>query len=254
MSAQQAAWDLSTSYDYGSAVNAVANCFVVCNAGIVGTAALPDTDELRSLFDSYLNHYCDVFANPHELRLNAIFSRDLAFVILGLATMYRATNAGSYRRQLAWFCNILLEFEVCCQDNGESRAPGFLMRMDSPRAAFVDCHSAALLALTQAVRYVDDPRLVETLERGLASYSVESLHRDCQLSMADRHRVHEYGGSARNPSYSERLLEFQSGSDSAVLRRAKEFTQPGVAVTRGPGLAESRGLGRPAPPNPVGVG
>jgi hypothetical protein len=48
------------------------------------------------------------------------------------------------------------------------------MRMDSPRAAFVDCHSAALLALAQAVRYVDDSRLVETLERGLASYSVES--------------------------------------------------------------------------------
>jgi len=88
--------------------------------------------------------------------------------------MYRATNAAGYRRQLAWLCDILLEFEVPYQDDGGSRASGFLMRMDSPRAAFVDCHSAALLALTQAVPYVDDPRLVETLERGLASYSVES--------------------------------------------------------------------------------
>jgi hypothetical protein len=174
MSAQQAAWDLSTSYDYGSAINAFAKCFAVCDAGIVRTDALLDTDELRSLFDSYLNHYCDVFANPHEQRPNAIFSRDLAFVILGLTTMYRATNATGYRRQLAWLCDILLDFEVRYQDDGGSRASGFLMRMDSPRAAFVDCHSAALLALTQAVRYVEDPRLVETLERGLASYAVES--------------------------------------------------------------------------------
>ena len=69
MSAQQAAWDLSTSYDYGSAINAFAKCFAVCNAGIMPTDALSDTDELRSLFDSYLNHYCDVFANPHEQRM-----------------------------------------------------------------------------------------------------------------------------------------------------------------------------------------
>ena len=51
ISAQQAAWDLSTSYDYGSAINAFAKCFAVCDAGIVGTDAMPDTDELRSLFE-----------------------------------------------------------------------------------------------------------------------------------------------------------------------------------------------------------
>jgi hypothetical protein len=174
ISAQQAAWDLSTSYDYGSAINAFAKCFAVCNAGMVGTDAMPDTDELRSLFDSYLNHYCDVFADPHPQRPNAIFSRDLAFVILGLVTMYSVTNAAGYRRQITRLCEMLLEFEVRFRDTGGRHASGFLMRMDSPRAAFVDCHSAALLALAQAVRYVDDSRLVETLERGLASYSVES--------------------------------------------------------------------------------
>ena len=105
-------------------------------------------------------------------------------MILGLATMYRATNAAGYRRQLAWLCDILLEFEVRFQDNGGRRASGFLMRMDSPRAAFVDCHSAALLALTQAVRYVDDPRLVETLERGLASCR-RILHRRRGFAIPD---------------------------------------------------------------------
>jgi len=176
LSSQQAARDLSTSYDYGSAINAFAKCFAVCNAGIVRTDETLNTNELRSLFDTYFNHYRDVFANLHRQRPNAIFSRDLAFVILGLVTMYRVTNAADYRTQLARLCEMLLEFEVRFQDTWGGHASGFLMRMDSPRAAFVDCHSAALLALTQAVRYIDDPRLVETLERGLGSYSVESYN------------------------------------------------------------------------------
>jgi len=45
LSSQQAAWDLSTSYDYGSALNAFAKCFAVCNAGIVRTDEKLDIDE-----------------------------------------------------------------------------------------------------------------------------------------------------------------------------------------------------------------
>ncbi len=177
MSAQQAAWDLSTSYDYGSAINAFAKCFAVCSAGIAATDAPPDADELRSLVDLYLDHYCDVFVDAHAERPNAIFSRDLSFVILGLVTMYKATNAADYKRRLARLCDVLLEFEVRFQGAAGSSASGFLMRMDSPRAAFVDCQSAALLALTHAVRFIDDPRLATAIERGLSSYSVEFLHR-----------------------------------------------------------------------------
>ena len=185
ISAEQAAWDLSTSYDYGSAINAFAKCFAVSKAGIVRTDEMLDPDELRSLFDTYFSHYCDVFANPHPQRPNAIFSRDLAFVILGLVTMYRVTNAIDYRTHLARLCDMLLEFELRFQDTWGGHASGFLMRMDSPRAAFVDCHSAALLALTQAVRYIDDSRLVETLERGLGSYSVES----CNVGAGSQHQI-----------------------------------------------------------------
>jgi hypothetical protein len=177
LSTQQDAWDLSTSYDYGSAINAFAKCFAVCNARAAPDGAL-DKDELRSLFDQYLNYYTDLFANAHAQRPNAIFSRDLSFVILGLATMYKTTNAEDYRKQLAHLCDILIEFEVPFRSSAGSLASGFLMRMDSPRTAFVDCHSAALLALTQASRYLDDIRLVQTIDRGLAGFSVES----CLLS------------------------------------------------------------------------
>ena len=172
-STRQAVRDLSTSYDYGSKINAFAKCFAVCKAGGVITDA-PGLDELRSLFDLYFNYYCELFVDIHEIQRNSIFSRDLAFVILGVVTMYRATNAADYLRRLARLCDVLLEFEVRSHDIGGNPASGFLMRMTSPRVAYVDCHSAALLALTQATRYLDDPRLVAAVERGLASYCVES--------------------------------------------------------------------------------
>ena len=77
LSAQQDVWDLSTSYDYGSAINAFAKCFAACNAAAVIDGAL-DKDELRSLFDRYLNYYSNLFPNAHAQRPNAIFSRDLS--------------------------------------------------------------------------------------------------------------------------------------------------------------------------------
>ena len=172
-STSQAVRDLSTSYDYGSKINAFAKCFAVCKTGEVTTGS-SILDELGSLFDLYLTYYCDLFVNIHDVQRNSIFSRDLSFVILGVVTMYRATNAAAYLQRLARLCDVLLEFEVRSYDVAGDPASGFLMRMTSPRVAYVDCHSAALLALTQAARYLDDPRLVPAIERGLASYCVEA--------------------------------------------------------------------------------
>jgi hypothetical protein len=183
-SEQQAVRDLSTSYDYGSKINAFAKCFAVCKAG--ESAADPGgLDVLRSLFDGYLKYYCELFVNVHEKQRNSIFSRDLSFVILGVVTMYRATNAAHYLRLLARLCNVLLEFEVRSRNPSGEPASGFLMRMTSPRVAYVDCHSAALLALTQAARYLDDPRLIAAIERGLASYCVET----CRITTGDAYEI-----------------------------------------------------------------
>jgi len=72
----------------------------------------------------------------------------------------------------------LLDFEVRFEDVAGNPASGFLMRLDSPRAAYVDCHSAALLALTQASRCISDPRLAPAIDRGLASYFLETCRVD----------------------------------------------------------------------------
>jgi hypothetical protein len=46
--------------------------------------------------------------------------------------------------------------------------------MASHRSAFVDGHSASLLALTQAIRCINDPRFAQAIDRGLASYCIET--------------------------------------------------------------------------------
>jgi hypothetical protein len=177
-SIQEAAYDFSISYDYGVTINAFAKCFAVCASGEAPPQTAPLRDELRSLFDLYLDYYFDCYVNVHAQEPNAIFSREIAFVALSVVTMYRATAAEHYRHRLARLCDVLLDFEVRFADVAGNPASGFLMRLDSPRAAYVDCHSAALLALTQAARHLSDPRLAAAIDRGLAGYVLETCRVD----------------------------------------------------------------------------
>jgi hypothetical protein len=232
VSEQQAVRDLSISYDYGSKINAFAKCFAVCKAGEVTTDAA-SLDELRSLFDIHLSYYYELFIEIHKKQQNSIFSRDLSFVILGLVTMYRATNAADYLRRLAQLCNVLLEFEVRSHNLRGGPASGFLMRMTSPRVAYVDCHSAALLALTQAARYFDNPRLVAAIERGLASYCVET----CTVTAADPYEMDTVSTSMVNRLGTRRtenaLWNFKVGMTLrffAALRRSPHPALQSIAA------------------------
>ena len=231
----QAVRDLSTSYDYGSKINAFAKCFAVCKAGEVTTSA-EDLDELRSLFDLYLTYYYDLFVNIHDTQRNSIFSRDLSFVILGVVTMYRATNAAVYLQRLARLCDVLLEFEVRSHDIAGGPASGFLMRMTSPRVAYVDCQSAALLALTQAARYLDDPRLVPAIERGLASYCVEActvvVGRPYQIDTVSTSMVDRLGARRTENAF----WNFKAGMTLrffAALRKSSHPSLRSIVARRG---------------------
>jgi hypothetical protein len=177
-SVQQAAYDFSISYDYGVTINAFAKCFAVCASGEVTPQPASLLDELRSQFDQYLEYYFECYVNVHAQQPSAIFSREIAFVVLGVVTMYRATGADHYRQRLVSLCDVLLDFEVRFVDVTGNPASGFLMRLDSPREPYVDCHSAALLALTQAARYISDPRLAAAIDRGVAGYILETSRVD----------------------------------------------------------------------------
>ena len=131
-------------------------------------------DELRALFDRYVGVYFDVFVSGHHQGRNTIMSRQLAFVILGVVTMYRATGEDGYRETLRRLCDVLLDFEVRFNDVAGQPASGFPYGIGTHRSAFVDGHSASLLALTQAARYLPDQRIPAAIDRGLASYCIET--------------------------------------------------------------------------------
>jgi hypothetical protein len=166
--------DLSISYDYGAEINAFAKCFAVCAGGLAAPSSGVSAEELRALFDRYLDHYFEVFVAGHLRRENTIISRQLAFVILGTVTMYRATGSEAYRRHLGRLCDALLDFEIRYNDVTGAPASGFSYGINSQRSAFVDGHSASLLALTLAARCIDDDRFAAAIDRGLASYCLET--------------------------------------------------------------------------------
>jgi hypothetical protein len=177
--------DLSISYDYGAEINAFAKCFAVCAGGQAVPQSGVSPDELRALFDRYLEHYFEVFITGHQQRENTIISRQLAFVILGAVTMYRATGCDRYRQQIGRLCEALLDFEIRYDDVIGAPAGGFTYGINSQRTAFVDGHSASLLALVQAARYIDDPRFAAAIDRGLASYCLET----CSVNIGRPHKV-----------------------------------------------------------------
>src|SRR6516225_2664560 len=224
----QAAYDYSISYDYGVTINAFAKCFAVCASGDVTPQTATLQDELRSLFNLYLDYYFDLYVNEHARQPNTIFSRELAFAILGVVTMYRATAADDYRRRLGRLCDVLLDFEVKFLDVAGNPASGFLMRLDSPRAAYVDCHSAALLALTQASRYISDPRLAAAIDRGLASYFLETCRVDAdgprEVAMVSTLMIDDQGTRRTENSFEN----FKAGMTLRFFNALRNATDPAL--------------------------
>ncbi len=172
---QRAALDFSVSYDYGAELNGFANYFislssVACSGKI--------RKEIGDMFDFYLNTYFELFIEGHFHQQNTVFSRQLAFVVISVAAMYQATGSQTYLRRLTQLCHVLLDFEKCFEDVAGHSVSGFVMGARSKRIVFVDCHSAALLALTEAARYINDPRLPAAIDRGLGSYCLETTKVD----------------------------------------------------------------------------
>ena len=81
--------------------------------------------ELRALCDTYLDFYFALFIDAHRQQLNAVFCRQLAFVMLAAATMYRVTGEPAYRDRLAQLCEVMLDFEKQFEDIAGGAASGF---------------------------------------------------------------------------------------------------------------------------------
>jgi hypothetical protein len=176
-SSQEACFDYSLSYDYGAELNAFANYFAALSSWSGGTQ-VQVREEIRCLFDLYLNTYFDLFIDRHSHQQYTVFSRQLAFVVLGVITMYRVTGTEAYLHRVAQLCEVMLDFEKRFDDVAGAPVSGFMMGAQSQRIVFVDCHSAALLALTEAAKFIEDSRLAAVIDRGLGCYCIETTKID----------------------------------------------------------------------------
>jgi hypothetical protein len=151
--AQQAALDYSISYDYGAEINAVAKCFAVLLAEPDLQMGRMVPESLQSFFDRYLETYFDNFVSGHYQKQNTIMSRQLAFIILGVVTMYRATNRADYIDQLRRLCDVLLDFEVVFTKTARWLAIPYGNPEGGPRrsAGWVKARTLALPALASAM-------------------------------------------------------------------------------------------------------
>ncbi len=166
--------DISISYDYGAEINAFARCYRTL-AGLPASAEVTALrDRARALFDRYYQVYADVFLARHFNDPAAIFSRPLAFVIYGLIDMAIATGEQPYKDALREAVRVLFDFERHFAGPDGNQESAFLMGQRSCVSPFVDCHSAALLALVRALPVLEDPAFITSIDRGLEAYRVET--------------------------------------------------------------------------------
>jgi hypothetical protein len=174
-STQEAALDFSLSYDYGVELNGFANYFYYLS---IVNGSEKFKGDIRELFNFYLSVYFDMYINSHTDQKSTVFSRQLAFVILSVVTMYRCTGTDAYLRRLKQLCTVMFDFEKRFDDIAGAGVSGFMMGAHRQRSVFVDCHSAALLALTEASQHIGDSRFAAAIDRGLGCYCIETTKID----------------------------------------------------------------------------
>jgi hypothetical protein len=111
---QTVAYDFSISYDYGVVLNAFAKCYANFRSGKDTSTA----NELLHLFNQYLGIYFELYLDRHEQQPNTLFSRELSYVMLGLATRVigvgfascAASCSNSRSRSRTWMAAVLPAF------------------------------------------------------------------------------------------------------------------------------------------------
>jgi hypothetical protein len=224
--------DFSISYDYGVEINAFAKGYAA-EAGAGGGAHSQLATRLRNLVDRFLAVYETQFVAQFRNGRNAVFSRQLAFVILAAATMLRATGEQIYRRQLAALVDIMLQFECPGAETAAGPEGGFLMGVHSSRDLHVDCHSAALLGLVRAAPLVDDPRISAAIDRGLNAYSlVSNVHEWLgQHNKIDTLGLRWTDGDGQ-PRVSDAFWNYHVGLTLRLLRALSETDYPPLVALR----------------------
>jgi hypothetical protein len=146
--------DPSMTYDIGAELNAVAVHLLFARWGKYTIA--PDPARLETLtvwYDRHVQRYFDFIRPGAPDALDRVFTRGIAFVVLSLDCMLRATNHPRYRALLATGVRLILATQR--RHPGEPHAHTTFGDPWSGHHPFLDNHAACILALARAAWHGD---------------------------------------------------------------------------------------------------
>lgn len=159
--------DLGLTADHGVALNAVATQLLhAATRAYDPPLPEPRRAELRAWYDRHLDLFFAALGEgtPEGLRGSRVYLRSLAFALVSLTSLHRATGEERYGARLARGLDLLLTLQRPEAEGGAFAEPG--------QAAYLDNHAAALLALARISLRWPDPRLQEAIARGIAAIRV----------------------------------------------------------------------------------
>jgi hypothetical protein len=122
--------------------------------------------EIRKWFDDILAAYMSNFVVEVDSQYPYVFPRGLAFVILAVDSMYKATRDVRYLDQVQTLTDVLLRF----QTKRDFSHGGFSCLGDS---IMFDCHAAGIVAVARAAVTREDTSYAEAARRGLGAYAID---------------------------------------------------------------------------------
>lgn len=167
--------DPSMSYDIGAELNAIAVHILLARTGQYATPADPDRlARLTTWYDRHLDRFFAFIRPGSPDELDRVFTRGIAFVVLSLDCMLRATAFPRYRMLLATGIRLILALE----QRAGAAAVGFADTW-SQGHPFLDNHAACILALARSARHNDPAGIPQgeigrAVHRGIAAIRIHA--------------------------------------------------------------------------------
>ena len=147
--------DPSMTYDIGAELNAVAVHILFARTGQYAVPPPPARlDALTAWYERHIDRYFEFIQPGSDHDLDRVFTRGIAFVVLSLDCMLRATGDDRYRRMLDTGVALILRMQ---RREGRGRDTHDVTFGDiwAGLAPFLDSHAACVLALARAAWHGD---------------------------------------------------------------------------------------------------
>ncbi len=167
--------DISISYDYGAELEAFALCHKV-GKQLEGVVDLPGgwADSNQVLFDEYFEVYKTRFLEPERQGIASAYLRPTCLVALGLCDLLESTGDERYLLDLRYIMEEVVAFARHQEDIVGAPCVVFTMGRTVNSNPFIDCHSAAILALAKSYKHLRDSRFLQLIDLALAAYSIRT--------------------------------------------------------------------------------